>query len=142
MDFGRTGISGKSQVLFAIVYTTRYLDLVTTYISAYNSVMKVVFLAASYGTLYLMYMKFKATYDHNHDTFRYIWGDLNFESGLDFYGLDTLRLIVISWYFVMRSIRVLNFEIQMFWNYRNKFLYCIKFINCLKLVQMIFVYNY
>lgn len=32
--------------------------------------MKVVFIAASYATLYLMYIKFKATYDHNHDTFR------------------------------------------------------------------------
>jgi ER lumen protein retaining receptor len=30
----------------------------------------VVFLAASYATIYLMYHKFKATYDHNHDTFR------------------------------------------------------------------------
>ncbi|XP_043288130.1 ER lumen protein-retaining receptor [Venturia canescens] len=64
------GISGKSQILFAIVYTTRYLDLLTTYISAYNSFMKIVFLAASYATIYLMYVKFKATYDHNHDTFR------------------------------------------------------------------------
>lgn len=64
------GISGKSQILFAIVYTTRYLDLVTTYISAYNTVMKVVFIGASYATLYLIYLKFKATYDHNHDTFR------------------------------------------------------------------------
>jgi len=32
--------------------------------------MKFIFLAASYATLYLMYVKFKATYDHNHDTFR------------------------------------------------------------------------
>jgi len=64
------GISGKSQLLFALVYTTRYLDLVTSYVSLYNSVMKVVFLAASYATIYLMYVKFKATYDHNHDTFR------------------------------------------------------------------------
>jgi len=32
--------------------------------------MKVVFLLASYGTLYLMWSKFKATYDRNHDTFR------------------------------------------------------------------------
>lgn len=38
--------------------------------SPYNSVMKVVFLATSYGTLYLMYVKFKATNDRNHDTFR------------------------------------------------------------------------
>lgn len=32
--------------------------------------MKILFIAASYGTIYLMFMKFKATYDHNHDTFR------------------------------------------------------------------------
>ncbi|XP_051171561.1 ER lumen protein-retaining receptor [Leptopilina boulardi] len=64
------GISGKSQILFAIVYTTRYLDLVTTYISAYNTFMKVIFIAASGATVFLIYIKFKATYDHNHDTFR------------------------------------------------------------------------
>lgn len=64
------GISGKSQILFAVVYTTRYLDLVTTYISAYNTFMKVIFIATSYATIFLMYIKFKATYDHNHDTFR------------------------------------------------------------------------
>ncbi|XP_011874741.1 PREDICTED: ER lumen protein-retaining receptor [Vollenhovia emeryi] len=64
------GISGKSQILFAIVYTTRYLDLFTTFISAYNTFMKVVFIAASLATVFLMYVKFKATYDHNHDTFR------------------------------------------------------------------------
>ncbi|XP_015519583.1 ER lumen protein-retaining receptor [Neodiprion pinetum] len=64
------GISGKSQILFAIVYTSRYLDLVTTYISAYNTFMKLIFVVAAYATVYLMYIKFKATYDHNHDTFR------------------------------------------------------------------------
>ncbi|CAK1547143.1 unnamed protein product [Leptosia nina] len=64
------GISGKSQILFSIVYTARYLDLLTTYVSAYNTVMKVVFIVASYATVYLMYVKFRATYDHNHDTFR------------------------------------------------------------------------
>ncbi|EGI63789.1 PREDICTED: ER lumen protein-retaining receptor [Acromyrmex echinatior] len=64
------GISGKSQILFAIVYTTRYLDLFTTFISAYNTFMKIVFIAASLATVFLMYIKFKATYDHNHDTFR------------------------------------------------------------------------
>ncbi|KOB70817.1 ER lumen protein-retaining receptor [Operophtera brumata] len=64
------GISGKSQILFAIVYTSRYLDLLTTYVSAYNTVMKFVFISASFATIYLMYVKFKATYDHNHDTFR------------------------------------------------------------------------
>jgi len=65
-----SGISGKSQLLFALTYTTRYLDLFTNYVSLYNSTMKVVFIGASYLTLYFIYLKFKATYDHNHDTFR------------------------------------------------------------------------
>ncbi|XP_063972097.1 ER lumen protein-retaining receptor [Diachasmimorpha longicaudata] len=64
------GISGKSQILFAIVYITRYLDLFTTYISAYNTFMKFIFISASVATIFLMYVKFKATYDHNHDSFR------------------------------------------------------------------------
>merc|ERR1712170_216079 len=32
--------------------------------------MKVLYISASIGTVYLMYIKFKATYDSNHDTFR------------------------------------------------------------------------
>lgn len=64
------GISGKSQILFAIVYFSRYLDLFTTYISLYNTSMKLIFIVSSFGTLYLMYVKFRATYDHNHDSFR------------------------------------------------------------------------
>lgn len=64
------GISGKSQILFAIVFTTRYLDLFTNYISLYNTSMKVVYIACSYATVWMIYNKFKATYDGNHDTFR------------------------------------------------------------------------
>jgi len=64
------GVSGKSQIMFAIVFTTRYLDLFTTFISPYNSIMKVIFIVSSYATVFLIYAKFKATYDRNHDTFR------------------------------------------------------------------------
>jgi ER lumen protein retaining receptor len=32
--------------------------------------MKIVFLSASFATVYLIYFKFRATYDSNHDTFR------------------------------------------------------------------------
>ena len=56
--------------MFSMVFITRYLDLFTNFISLYNSVMKVVFISGSVATVYLMYMKFKATYDSNHDTFR------------------------------------------------------------------------
>ncbi|KAF5891987.1 ER lumen protein-retaining receptor 3, partial [Clarias magur] len=63
-------ISGKSQVLFAVVFTTRYLDLFTVYISLYNTIMKVVFLLLAYATLYLIFMRFKNTYDRENDSFR------------------------------------------------------------------------
>lgn len=63
------GISGKSQILFTIVYITRYLDLYT-FISVYNTLMKVFFIGSSVGTLFLIYGKFRATYDRNHDSFR------------------------------------------------------------------------
>ena len=32
--------------------------------------MKVIYLVCAYATVYLMLVKFKATYDSNHDTFR------------------------------------------------------------------------
>jgi len=64
------GISLKSQILYAIVFSTRYLDLFTNFTSLYNSVMKVIFLSATYGILYLMLYKYKHTYDKEHDTFR------------------------------------------------------------------------
>merc|ERR1712142_576520 len=46
------------------------LTLLTNFVSVYNTVMKIFFIAASYGTVYLMLLKFKATYNSNHDTFR------------------------------------------------------------------------
>jgi ER lumen protein retaining receptor len=79
------GLSGKSQILFAIVFTTRYLDLFTTYVSLYNTVMKVfnlltkcfyfflfqlTFLGAIYATVYFMFFKFRATYNSEEDPFR------------------------------------------------------------------------
>lgn len=48
------------------------MDLISNYVSLYNTLMKIIFIGSSLATLYLMYVKFKATYDHNHDTFRYV----------------------------------------------------------------------
>jgi len=64
------GISGKSQILFLCVFVSRYLDLFTSFISLYNTTMKLFFVGSAAATVYLMYVKFKATYDGNHDTFR------------------------------------------------------------------------
>ena len=64
------GVSGKSVVLYAIVFTCRYLDLFLHFISLYNSSMKIIYLAVTYLTIYLIYRKFRSTYDRNHDAFR------------------------------------------------------------------------
>ncbi|PAV57669.1 hypothetical protein WR25_23301 [Diploscapter pachys] len=64
------GISGRSQALFALVFVSRYLDLFTNFYSVYNTLMKAFFLVSSFGTVYLMWVKFKATYDRNNDTLR------------------------------------------------------------------------
>lgn len=92
------GISGKSQILFAIVFTTRYLDLLSAFISLYNTCMKVslqstsgspswtqflltawskdllfnqvIYIGCACATVYMIYVKFRATYDGNHDSFR------------------------------------------------------------------------
>lgn len=64
------GVSGKSVLLYGIVFTCRYLDLFIHFVSVYNSTMKIIYLVATYFTIYLIYKKFKSTYDRNHDSFR------------------------------------------------------------------------
>ncbi|CAG8479833.1 7741_t:CDS:10 [Acaulospora morrowiae] len=67
-DFRR--ISFKTQLLYALVFLSRYLDLFTSWVSLYNTVMKIFFIASSLYVLYLMKRKFRATYDPNLETFR------------------------------------------------------------------------
>lgn len=77
------GISFKSQILYAMVFTMRYLDLFafawalitldTEYLSPlmfYNTVMKILFLAATYYILHLMNGELKSSYDGARDTFK------------------------------------------------------------------------
>ncbi|XP_048506158.1 ER lumen protein-retaining receptor-like [Athalia rosae] len=64
------GISGKSQILHAIVCTTRYMDLLFFYISIYNTTMKLIFIFGTYMTVFLIYVTYSHTYDRDHDTFR------------------------------------------------------------------------
>ena len=63
-------MSLKTQELYVVVFVTRYLDLFWNFLSLYNTVMKIVFLAVSIGTVYLMRFKYYHTYDKEHDTFR------------------------------------------------------------------------
>ncbi|KAF9938641.1 endoplasmic reticulum retention protein [Mortierella antarctica] len=64
------GISFKTQVLYAAVFLTRYLDLYTQFLSLYNTSMKIFFISSSLYIVYLMKIKFKATNDPRLDTFQ------------------------------------------------------------------------
>ncbi|GAA5978496.1 hypothetical protein JCM11641_007963 [Rhodosporidiobolus odoratus] len=65
------GISFKSQLIYLIVFLTRYVDLLTgPYISLYNTVMKLFFIGSSAYVLYLMRYKFRPTQDPAIDTLK------------------------------------------------------------------------
>jgi hypothetical protein len=66
------GISGKTQILFLIVYITRYLDVFFSFISLYNTSMKIMFVGASSATVYMIYghKAIAPTYDRHNDTFK------------------------------------------------------------------------
>jgi len=64
------GISYKTQVLYVIVFCTRYLDLFTNFVSIYNTVMKVFFISSSIFIVYLMRYKLQATWQPSLDTFK------------------------------------------------------------------------
>ncbi|KAK4122950.1 ER lumen protein retaining receptor [Parathielavia appendiculata] len=64
-----SGISFKSQVLYLLVYITRYLDLPWTH-SPYNFIFKVLFISSQLYTIYLMTKAYRPTNDPGLDTFR------------------------------------------------------------------------
>ncbi|XP_020106189.1 ER lumen protein-retaining receptor A-like [Ananas comosus] len=68
-----SGISLKTQELYALVFLTRYLDLLTDFISLYNTVMKLVFISSSLAIVWCMraHPVVRRTYDKDQDTFRH-----------------------------------------------------------------------
>lgn len=63
------GISGKSQVLYTIVFVARYSDLFTTFLSLYNTAFNVTFITLSASTVLLIFIVFRKTYDRKSDAF-------------------------------------------------------------------------
>lgn len=64
------GISFKTQALYCLVFATRYLDLFISFVSVYNSLMKLFFLCSAGYIVYLMRGPLKTTYDQALDSFR------------------------------------------------------------------------
>ncbi|KAJ4454424.1 putative ER lumen protein-retaining receptor [Paratrimastix pyriformis] len=67
------GISLKTQILYCIVFTCRYLNLFWDLSSLYLTVYKIVFLSTSYLTVYLMAFKYQGTYRADHDKMHNLW---------------------------------------------------------------------
>ncbi|UZJ51742.1 hypothetical protein CBS101457_001062 [Exobasidium rhododendri] len=63
------GISFKTQLLYSVVFITRYLDIFVES-SFYRFIMKLFFIASSIYVLYLMRIKFRPTHDPAIDTIR------------------------------------------------------------------------
>ena len=64
------GISGKSQILFLIVFITRYLDVFTNFISMYNTSIKIFFILSTLTNIFLVFVKYKGTISSDLDTIR------------------------------------------------------------------------
>ncbi|CAD5222637.1 unnamed protein product [Bursaphelenchus xylophilus] len=65
------GISGKSQILFALTYTCRYFDVYVIYLSLYNTLMKAFYLSAFYLALYLIFIHYRSNEASEQDSFRF-----------------------------------------------------------------------
>jgi len=65
------GISLRTQELYAIVFCTRYIDLLWNFSSMYNWILKILFISASVGIVYIMRFGApqKATYNAENDGF-------------------------------------------------------------------------
>jgi hypothetical protein len=59
------GISFKTQALYVAVFVTRYLDLFYRWVSFYNFVMKIFFIASSCYILYIMKYRFRSVFNWN-----------------------------------------------------------------------------
>merc|ERR1712151_592576 len=67
------GVSCRMQEMYAIVFIFRYLDLLWTFISVYNTVMKIIFIISTIYLIYLMRCKppIATTYERSNDSFQY-----------------------------------------------------------------------
>lgn len=68
-----TGVSCRMQEMYALVFIFRYMDLFWSFISIYNTAMKVLFITATIYIIYIMRMKppICQTYERSNDSFKY-----------------------------------------------------------------------
>ena len=94
-----SGISFKTQLLYTIVFVTRYLDLFSHFVSLYNTIMKIVFIGTSIYILYLMKVSYKTSWDPKIDTLRIEFLLIPCFVFAVFLNLSKFRLMEILWEF-------------------------------------------
>ena len=69
------GLSLRTQELYTVVFITRYLDLFFSFISLYNTLMKIFFIMTSCSIVWFMHCHrvVRQTYDREQDTFRVVF---------------------------------------------------------------------
>ncbi|KAG1838127.1 HDEL sequence binding protein, partial [Suillus subalutaceus] len=89
------GISFKTQALYALVFMTRYIDLLFRWVSVYNFVMKLFFISSSCHILYIMTYRFRPTHDPSIDTFKieYLLGPSFFLSLIFNYAFEPTEIL-------------------------------------------------
>ncbi|KAG2410298.1 ER lumen protein-retaining receptor A HDEL receptor [Vigna angularis] len=95
-----SGISRKTQELYAIVFMARYLDLFTDFISVYNILMKLIFIASSLAIVWCMrfHPVVRRSYDRELDTFRYFFlVGASFALALVWHDKFTLQECLLAW---------------------------------------------
>ncbi|XP_010916687.1 ER lumen protein-retaining receptor A [Elaeis guineensis] len=105
-----SGVSLKTQELYALVFLTRYLDLFTDFISVYNSVMKVVFISSSVAIVWCMryHPLMRRTYDKDLDTFRhFILVGVSFILALLFHDRSTFREVFWAFSIYLEAVAIL-----------------------------------
>ncbi|XP_010242135.1 PREDICTED: ER lumen protein-retaining receptor A [Nelumbo nucifera] len=105
-----SGISLKTQELYALVFLSRYLDLFTDFISVYNTVMKVVFVASSLAIVWCMrsHRVVKRSYDKELDTFRhYILVFVSFVLALFIHEQFTLKEVFWAFSLYLEAVAIL-----------------------------------
>ncbi|CAA6673014.1 unnamed protein product [Spirodela intermedia] len=105
-----SGISLKTQELYALVFLTRYLDLFTDFISIYNTVMKVIFITSSLAIVWCMraHPTVRRSYDRDQDTFRHHFLVLlSFIMALFFPDLFTTREVFWAFSIYLEAVAIL-----------------------------------
>jgi len=64
------GISGKTQILYLLVFLSRYIDIFFNFISLYNTGIKIFFILSSMTNIYLVFIRYSGTISNDMDSFR------------------------------------------------------------------------